>query len=260
MSSAKIHQYQPQLYDLNTRLSAFIKHGLSMSDVVRHALAKLDGYVAMNAMAMRNNPFAVREIEVQKRGKSVNVIDLYDEGATETVFELFVDFMKGSSIRAVSETLPPHVSTMSYSAYCDLMEKKGFAREIAPDAVNDHVLEAWEVARQSYVRSHQRIAAVQFLASQVARDDGTSKATQEAVGVLLDQLFRSASEFFEAELKFAILLGGEPLERTRKKIKENTFREDTSVMQYLRDDHRYPSSYGVKEDANFRAQIAAYLG
>lgn len=260
MGSAKIHQYQPQLYELNTRLSAFIKQGLLVNDAAPRALTTLDGYVAMNAMAMRNNPFVVREMEVQKRGKSIKEIDLYDESATAAVFELFVDFMQGLSIKAVSETLPPHVSPMSYQAYCDLMEKKGFAREITPNAVNDQVLAAWDVARQSYVRSHQRIAAVQFLASQTARDDGTQQAVQEAGGVLLDRLFRSASEFFEAEMKFAILLGGEPLKRTRKKIKESTFRKDTSVIQYLRDDHRYPSSYGVKEDTDFREKIAAYLG
>ena len=253
-----------EIYNLNYRLAEFIKLAFrEKSTEAEVALSRLSGYVAMGSMYQldglgRMNDYTFKSRKVVKSERP----EPPEPPAADLAYEHYVQFIIGHHLSAVSSAPPVDVDNLSKDrceAIRQLHEVKALLeRDIDPD---DPVAVAWQTARRNSVRTYQRVGALFFLASK-ALVNGLSSTERRAIEMdnekILNHLWEQANQFETAELKFAMLLGGEYLITTRTKFVEQSFGAGISIVQYLQEDGKFPMRYSEGQVTNFRSKIQEY--
>lgn len=251
----------------NQRLSEFVMHGLRdfgrgtargiellLGQLAQEQLSELDNVARFSSPAPRSRKLAT----------GAELVPTPDE----FVFTRYASFIANNAINAVARVVPvrlPHVSEAQYvailSATGHLVTTVDVPHETAlPKPGSDPVVTAWNKARENEERALQRAGAVLYLASQMPTSVfGRAKAAVESeVNQALSVLFRMAATFRTTELEFAVILGGEALAQSRKRVLDDYLHAGASLIQYLHTDQYAPSQYASETSDNFRAALKAY--
>lgn len=254
-----------EIYNLNHRLAEFIKLAFrEKSGEAEVALSRLTAYVALGSMHQldglgRINDYTFKPRKLVKSERP----EPPEPPAADLAYEHYVQFIIGHHLSAVSSAPPVDVDNLSKDR-CEAIRqlhevKVPLELDIDPE---DPVAVAWRTARRNSIRTYQRVGALFFLAAKVPVN-GLSSVERRAIEMdnerILNHLWEHANQFETAELKFAVLLGGEYLVTTRKKFAEQSFGAGISIAQYLQEDGKFPMRYSEQQVTNFRSRIQEYV-
>lgn len=124
----------------------------------------------------------------------------------------------------------------------------------------DPALRAYLLAKLNVRRAKARCVALEYLVEQLStrqrlHDSELGKALTSLYLCLSSRVARRVT----TQMKFAMLLGGKPLEETRQELMKQSFGPEMEVMGYLTFDERRPGSVQGAEEAAFRASIEKHL-
>jgi len=246
------------IQNLNYNLAELLKTGLALApDQVRIGLSRLENYTAAAVLQHLDRlGFGTGYIFKEPKKKDVAISE------TARVYEQYVKFLKSHNIHAVSSSVPIDYRNLSTEENHRIRAEHG-AREmpISTIDVNDPVAVAWQIARENSERARQRLGALLYLTSQLPRG-GVSTMEREYLEndnqAIMTYLNSQARSFGHDEMMFAIVLGGEALELTRRSIFAEDLSERYSVIHYLQPDRIPPGRYMSSVEDGFRAKLQAY--
>jgi hypothetical protein len=124
----------------------------------------------------------------------------------------------------------------------------------------DPAMRAYLLAKLNVQRAKARCVALEYLVEQLSAQH---RVHDSELGRHLTSLYLCLSSRVArrvtTQMKFAMLLGGKPLEETRQDLVNQSFGPEMEVMGYLTFDERRPGSVQGGEEAAFRASIEKHL-
>jgi len=124
----------------------------------------------------------------------------------------------------------------------------------------DPAVRAYLLAKLNVQRAKARCVALEYLVEQLPAHQ---RVHESELGKALTSLYLCLGTRMACrtvtQMKFAMLLGGKPLEETRQELVKSSFGPDAEVMGYLTFDERRPGNYRGEEEAAFRASIDKHL-
>jgi hypothetical protein len=245
------------VHRLNYRLGVFVTAGLNNMGLKREA--SIDLLMATIALNSMNQVDALSRFSgLAKRSKRV---DSDQKSTAAHAYELYAKFVSAHHMDSVSQYRPASIGELPDSEMNDIVASLGVSYPEVPSLyVNDDVTGAWGIACRNSYRAYQRLGALFYLMSQLPKHlSGVERdrVVPEA-DAAMTVLFRGAAAFEMSEMKLAVLLGGNALERTRSKIIAKSFGPGVSIIQYLQDDEHLPGRYSSVTEQGFRDKIAEY--
>jgi len=249
------------LLRFNRRLAEFVNE--AFKDEFNHMQVSMDLTLGLVSETTMTNMEMAFHYEAQSSKARKPVTPQKSEQYLKP-FEMYAKYIGDCSISTVAEVRPVSLDLLSTEQVNKVLDELGLKFAPVPllDENNDPVIKAWNNARRNRQRAVQRVGAFYFLASQynrhlpiVNKDAVDTEQTNAS-----RYLFSLASDMRLSELKFATLLGGEALAITRADVVRDSFGPDTSVIQYLQQDERHPSSYMSATAEGLRKKVLEYAG
>ena len=235
------------LRKLNTELGDFVKYGLvDVAGRAKISLSRIEGSLA--EQLLRGLEYA----PPAPKGKPG------DEQMADA-YSLFVTFVKEHHMLENIRQAMPTLRCLSEEQQRTLCDAQGLQLAKGPNVpAADRVLTAFTRAGLNRTRALQRVGALLFLTSQ-SKAYGLAKEDLEAESqAALELLYERAASFMATRLKFAVVLGGEPLAQARTEVMKNSFAPRFGIMQYLEEDEHLPGRWQTSDEEAFRAKLEEY--
>lgn len=246
--------------NLNNAASQFISEGLvDIMGTPTVSIALVEGHVAKTAMYNFQKIVAYGKVTSPSK-KKLNAASDDDVEA----YRNYVSYIAKLPTRGIKKAGPAFIGTNLTKVAMEAINlEAGFSPQpealFDPDKA-DPVQRAWWIAVRNRQQMIQRMGAIYFLRSQAwPHLYGLEKETlEQAVSIAVSHLNHQIISFQDNEMKFAILLGGEALEATKKRITEDSFGPNMSIIQYTTDRGIIPGSYSSSVDEGLRESISKY--